>query len=62
MKDIKNVRNEVKARLLELQRAKHYALYLDYVNNFLTVANWAEYYGLNEEQSSMILEQFVEVA
>jgi hypothetical protein len=56
------MKEQVRQRLLELRRAKHEELYLSYVNDFLTVVEWAEYYGLNEEQSSMILEQFVEVA
>jgi hypothetical protein len=30
-------------------------LYLDWVNNFLTIAVFAEYYGLDEEDASDLL-------
>ncbi len=59
---MKQTRNEVIKRLLELQRAKHERLYLSYVNDFLTVSCWAEYWGLNEEQSRYILGMFQEAA
>lgn len=59
---MKQTRQKVEKRLKELQREKHYALYLSYVNDFLTVVNWREYYGLTKEQGDYILGQFVEVA
>lgn len=30
-------------------------LYLDYVNNFLTVEVFAEYYNITEEQANLII-------
>lgn len=31
-------------------------LYLDWVNNFLTVSFFAEYYGMDEDQARWIIE------
>lgn len=31
-------------------------LYLDYVNNFLTVARFAEYYNLTEKEALQVIE------
>lgn len=33
-------------------------IYLDYINNFLTIEKWAEHYGLNEKQAEFILSSF----
>jgi hypothetical protein len=32
------------------------AMYLDWFNNFLTVARFAEYYGMSENQAESIIE------
>ena len=32
-------------------------LYLDWFNNFLTVACFAEYYGLTEEEAQLVIKQ-----
>ena len=32
-------------------------LYLEYVNNFLTVSSFAEHYGLTEEEANEIINQ-----
>jgi hypothetical protein len=32
-------------------------LYLDYVNNFLTVERFAEYYGLSVELANLIIKE-----
>jgi hypothetical protein len=29
-------------------------MYLDYVNNFLTIERWAEYYGMSIEDANLI--------
>jgi len=31
-------------------------MYLDYVNNFLTVSSFAEWYGLDEEDANIIID------
>lgn len=31
-------------------------LYLDYVNNFLTLASFAEYYGLSESEAQIVID------
>jgi hypothetical protein len=36
-------------------RQKIEALYIDWVNNFLTVPRFAEYYGLTEEQAHRVI-------
>ena len=56
------MREQVRKRLLELRRAKHEELYLSYVNDFLTVVNWCEYYGMNEVEGMAIIGLFQEVA
>lgn len=35
---------------------KYQELYLDYVNNFLTVARFAEYYGMSIEYANHVIE------
>lgn len=32
------------------------SMYLDYVNNFLTVGRFAEYYKLTEDEANIIIE------
>lgn len=39
-----------------IQELKNNAMYLDWVNNFLTVARFAEYYGLTEAQAIKLIE------
>ena len=34
---------------------KERQMYLDYVNNFLTVARFAEYYGITEKKANAII-------
>lgn len=34
---------------------RYQELYLDYVNNFLTVSRFAEYYGMTEEHAEEII-------
>jgi hypothetical protein len=34
------------------------AMYLDYVNNFLTVGVFASYYGISEELATAIINEF----
>ena len=34
------------------------AMYLDYVNNFLTVGAFAEHYGISEELATAIINEF----
>lgn len=36
---------------------KEQALYLDWVNNFLSVACFAEYYGMSEEAALKLIEK-----
>lgn len=36
-------------------KAKIHELYLDYFNNFLSVARFAEYYSLTDEQAIRII-------
>ncbi len=40
---------------------REYELYLDYVNNFLTVSKFAEHYGLSETKALSIINKFREV-
>jgi hypothetical protein len=35
---------------------KYEELYLDYVNNFLTVARFAEYYGMSGDYANHVIE------
>jgi hypothetical protein len=35
-----------------------YELYLDYVNNFLSVQNWADYYGLQMDEALEIIKKW----
>lgn len=41
----------------EITISKVQELYLDYVNNFLTVERFAEYYEIEESQAVLIIEQ-----
>lgn len=34
---------------------KYMEMYLDYVNNFLTVKRFAEYYGMSEEYANHVI-------
>ena len=40
---------------------KERQMYLDYVNNFLTVARFAEYYGITEKKANRIINKQREV-
>lgn len=35
---------------------KYVELYLDYINNFLTVGRFAEYYGMSENYANHVIE------
>lgn len=37
-----------------LKREEAMPMYLDYVNNFLTIERWAEYYGMSMEEANGI--------
>ena len=43
--------------MTEAQKAHSIALYLDWRNNFLTLAYFAEYYGISEAYASQIIEE-----
>ncbi len=37
-----------------IKREEAMPMYLDYVNNFLTIERWAEYYGMSIEDANLI--------
>ena len=40
-----------------MEKSKIIRLYLDYVNNFISVDNWREYHNLTKLESNYILKQ-----
>lgn len=43
-----------------MDRTARYKMYLDYVNNFLTVACFARHYGVSEAEGKNIIDEFSE--
>ncbi len=39
-------------------QAQKKEMYLDYVNNFLTVSKFAEHYNISEDQANSIINEF----